>query len=278
MNPREHLEHIGTLDDADVPLFDTALDFASLAHVGRHTAAYREHIKKMQAEVGERYTALVVAGADETVQTRIAATKHVMCDKYGYEGDRETYNDLRNADMMDVIDRRKGIPISLAILALECARAQGWDVKGINFPGHFLIRFDDGGTRVMCDPFQSFKILQAPDLRQIVKSVMGPQAELSVSFYQDVANREILLRLQNNIKYRQIESEDYAGALETVMLMQSFAPAEYRLFLDEGVLHARLGQNDRAIAVVEKYLNAVTNPGDKYDAELLLRTLRERLD
>lgn len=278
MTPRDHLEHMGTLNDSDVPLFDTALDFASLAHVGRHTDSYREHLKKMQTETGARYAELVAAGADENVQTRIAAVKHVMCDKYGYSGDHDTYQDMRNADMMEVIDRRKGIPISLAILALECGRAQGWDVRGINFPGHFLIRFDDGGTRVMCDPFQSFKILQAADLRQILKSVMGPQAELSASFYQDIANREVLLRLQNNIKYRQIESEDYAGALETVLLMQLFAPAEYRLFLDEGVLHARLGHNDRAVAVVEKYLKAVTNPRDKYDAELLLRTLRERLD
>jgi regulator of sirC expression with transglutaminase-like and TPR domain len=271
------LTDMGQYGDNEIPLFETALLLASLSHVGRGLESYFNHIKKMSDEVGVRYHELLGAGAVDNCETRIAATKHIMCDKYGYEGDSDTYNDLRNADLIDVVDRRKGLPIALAIIALEIGLAHGWDIKGLNFPGHFLLRFEIGGQRVMCDPFDKFNILQAPDLRNLIKRALGDNAELSSSFYQEASNREILLRLQNNIKYRQIETEHYEDALITVNTMRSFAPHEYRLLLDDGVLKARLNRTDAAIQSIRDYLAVVTDPRDKYDAQVLLRTLENRL-
>lgn len=273
----ETLSQMGEFADDDIPLSKTALLLAELAHVGRGLESYTNHIKKMTEEVGARFAELLAAGATDNCETRIAATKHILCDKYGYEGDSQNYNDLRNADLIEVIDRRKGLPISLAIIALEVGRGQGWDLKGLNFPGHFLIRYELGGQRVMCDPFDKFNILQAADLRLLIKRALGEQAELSASFYQEASNREILLRLQNNIKYRQIETEHYEDALETVTTMRSFAPNEYRLLLDDGVLKARLDKTEEAIQSIRDYLDVVTDPRDKYDAQILLRTLENRL-
>jgi regulator of sirC expression with transglutaminase-like and TPR domain len=273
----ETLAQMGGFADDEIPLSKTALLLAELAHVGRGLESYANHIKKMSDEVGVRYSELLAAGAIDNCETRIAATKHILCDKYGYEGDSQTYNDLRNADLIEVIDRRKGLPISLAIIALEVGRAQGWDLKGLNFPGHFLIRYEMGSQRVMCDPFEKFNILQAADLRGLLKRALGDKAELSSSFYQEASNREILLRLQNNIKYRQIETEHYEDALETVTTMRSFAPNEYRLLLDDGVLKARLDKTEEAIQSIRDYLEVVTDPRDKYDAQVLLRTLENRL-
>lgn len=274
----DNLAEKGRYTDDTLPLADTAIQLASLSHEGRGLDPYYHHITKLGAEVAERFQELIAAGAGDNCETRIASLKHILCDKYGYDGDNQTYNDLRNADLIEVIDRRKGLPIALAILSLEAGRGQGWDVKGLNFPGHFLLRFEMGSQRVMCDPFDRFHILQAPDLRALLKRALGEKAELSSSFYQEASNREILLRLQNNIKYRQIESEHYEEALQTVAVMRLFAPDEYRLLLDEGVLRARLGQNDAAVQAIRDYLKVVKDPRDKYDAEVLLRTLEERLD
>ncbi|OFW87454.1 MAG: hypothetical protein A3B66_04445 [Alphaproteobacteria bacterium RIFCSPHIGHO2_02_FULL_46_13] len=279
--PLEHtgdtLLQMGGFADDEIPLSKTALLLAELAHVGRGLESYANHIKKMADEVGVRYAELLAAGAADNCETRIAATKHIISDKYGYEGDSQNYNDLRNADLIEVIDRRKGLPISLAIIVLEVGRAQGWDLKGLNFPGHFLIRYELGSQRVMCDPFDKFNILQAADLRSLIKRALGEKAELSSSFYQEASNREILLRLQNNIKYRQIETEHYDDALDTVTTMRLFAPNEYRLLLDDGVLKARLNKTDEAIQSIRDYLEVVTDPRDKYDAQVLLRTLENRL-
>lgn len=278
MDADDFLSQAGLLHDTEIPLFDVALNLAALRHVGRSLDAYHNHLKKMIYHVAERHQELIAAGSGDNQETRIAALKHVICDQFGYVGDKDTYDDLRNADIIDVIDRRKGLPIALSILAIECGRGQGWDIKGINFPGHFLIRFDDGGQRILSDPFNQFKIMQAADLRQMLKGAMGPKAELSTELYQEVPNREILLRLQNNIKYRQIESEDYAGALATVRIMKKFAPQEHRLLLDESVLEARLGRINEAVDAVLLYLKADISPQDRYDAEVLLRTLKMRSD
>ena len=278
MNADDFLSQAGLLHDTDIPLFDVALNLALLRHPGRSGDAYINHLKKMISHVAERHAELVSAGSKDNQETRIAALKHVICDQFGYLGDKDNYDDLRNADMIEVIDRRKGLPIALSILAIECGRAQGWDIKGINFPGHFLIRFDEEGQRILSDPFNQFQIMQAADLRQLLKLSAGPKAELSTEFYQEISNREILLRLQNNIKFMQIESEDYAGALVTVKVMKKFAPREPRLLLDQSVLLARLGQVNGAIKAVEEYLDADISPQDRYDAEVLLRTLRLRTD
>lgn len=273
----QKLSELGTLSDKDIPLAETALLLAALAHEGRGLDPYRHHIQKLSAEVLARHEELLEAGAEDKCETHIAAIKHILCDKFGYHGDTVTYNDLRNADLIEVIDRRQGLPITLAILAIEIGRAQGWEVFGLNFPGHFLVRFDKGGQRVMCDPFDGFRLLQAPDLRAILKQALGAKAELSASFYREASNRDILLRLQNNIKFRQIETEHYKDALETVAVMRRIAPLEHRLLLDDGVLKARLDRTPEAIDSIREYLLAVTDPHDKYDAEVLLRTLEERI-
>lgn len=274
----QKLHDYGTLPDSGLPLVETALLVAMLRHPGRSPDSYRNHIEKLRRQVAERHADLLEAGAEDTPETRIAAVKHVVSDMHGYAGDDENYNDLRNADLMEVIDRRKGLPISLALIALDAALAQGWDVKGINFPGHFLLRFDQDGKRVLSDPYNGFSILQAPDLRRILKSTLGPQAELSASLYKEASNREILLRLQNNIKYRQIEGEDYRGALETVTYMRAFSPAEHRLLLDESVLEARLGHVERAILRVREYLASSLTGSERHDAQVLLRTLENMAD
>src|SRR5690606_10569173 len=119
-------------------------------------------------------------------------------------------------DLVRVIDRRKGLPIAISILYIHAGRAQGWNVVGLSFPGHVVIRLEEEGHRLIADPFNGGKVLQAPDLRSLVKNALGDKAELSADYYNPATNREMLIRLQNNIKLRQVESEDYEEALKTV--------------------------------------------------------------
>lgn len=273
----QQLKNMGHFTDDEMPMVETALLLSALTHAGRGLEAYRNHIKIMAQDVTARFKGLMDAGADDNAETRIAALKHIIADKYHYTGNTENYNDLNNADVIEVIDNRKGLPITLALIVLEVGRAQGWNLSGINFPGHFFCRLDVGGQRVMFDPFENFKILQASDLRFLLKKIMGDKAELSMSYYQEASNRDILLRLQNNIKFRQIESEHYAEALDTISVMRLFAPQEYRLLLDDGVLKARLDKTEEAIQSIRDYLAVVKDPRDKFDAEVLLRTLERSL-
>ena len=84
---------------------------------------------------------------------QINALKSVLVSEYGYSGDTVSYDSLQNANLIQVIDRRKGLPITLGIIYIHAARAQGWDIDGLNFPGHFLLRIEDGVKRTIFDPF-----------------------------------------------------------------------------------------------------------------------------
>lgn len=270
------LTELGQQPDEAVKLGATALLLSSITHPGLDLTRYAEHFKLVAADVKQRHYDLLQAGANDDAETRIAALKHVIADQYGYDGDKDRFNNPQNADMVCVIDQRKGLPIALAILTIEAARAQGWDIDGLNFPGHFLLRLEYKGVRLIFDPFNQFTILTAPDLRALIKQIVGPEAELSANYYNAATNRDILIRLQNNIKLRQIEAEDYAGALETVEQMRRFAPGEIRLLLDAGVLFARTGKRDEAIAVVKEYIKNPPSAADRMDAELLLQNLLEQ--
>lgn len=272
------LKESGSKDDPDINLLHVALAFAADDHRGISMDKYFNHANKCARDIGERYIQLLNAGADDDVRTRLAAIKHILCDREGYTGDTETYDDLQNADLVRVIDRRKGLPISLAILFIYAGRSNGWDLDGLNFPGHFLCRIEYKGERLIFDPFTSCTVMEAPELRALLKKIRGEKAELNADFYKPCTNRETLIRLQNNIKLRLIEAEEYEHALNCVEKMRWMDPAEYRLLLDAGVLYAKTGRKPDAIVVLEKYIQVTPNPKDKRDAENILRHIAETMD
>jgi regulator of sirC expression with transglutaminase-like and TPR domain len=276
-DPQEYLKIVSGLPDAEIDLAPAALALAATAQPVVSLERYYNHLKKLCDETGTRHAELLKAGAVDDAATQLAALKHIIADQHGYTGDAETYDDLQNASLLRVIDRGKGIPISLAILYIHAGKTQGWDIAGLDLPGHFICRLQKDGQRILFDPFENCKKLEAPDLRALVKRALGLHAELSTKYYEPASNRAVLIRLQNNIKYRQIEGEDYAAALKTVETMRMVDPKEFRLLLDAGVLYARTNQPRAAIDALEDYIKQVPHDRDRHDAALLLQQLKESL-
>ncbi len=277
-DPAAYLDQLTYLKDQDIDLALGALALAVPMHAGISVDRYVHHLRKLSEDVGVHYTRLLKGGADDGVEAQLQALRSVMVDQYAYVGDAERYDDLQNASLIRVIDRAKGMPITLCILYIHSARAQGWDICGLNIPGHFLCRIEKNGQRIMFDPFDEAEVVEAQGLRAIVKKALGENAELSAEYYEAVSNRDILMRLQNNIKFRQIEMEDYAGGLETVELMRKIDPDEYRLLLDAGVLYARTDQPEKAIDSLVGYIEKAPNSRDRMEAELLLQQLNDQLN
>lgn len=275
--PEAYLDTLGQERDEDIDLGHAALALAAVDHPGVSLDRYIHHLKKLETDVGERYQSLLSSGAQDDAATRLAALKHILADQEGYAGDEEDYDNLDNADLIRVIDRRRGMPITLSILYIHAGRAQGWDVRGLNMPGHFVCRIEQDGKRLIFDPFHRAALLQAPDLRALLKKTHGEKAELSAAFYEPASPRDILIRLNNNLKLRLIEGEDYQAALKIVERMRRIAPQEYRLLLDAGVLYARVGQNLAAARALEGYIDRAPNSRDRQEAALLLNQIRELL-
>ena len=265
------LRGIGQRRDDLLPLAEAALALAALDRPRVDLARYHHHLASLAREVGE--AARDAMDAPE----RIAALTAVLHGRYDYEGDTLTYEDLQNANLMRVIDRRKGLPVALGILYIHAGRAQGWNMAGLSFPGHFLVRFEQEGARAILDPFHGGRIREAAELRDLLKATSGTEAELTPQHYAPVSDREILIRLQNNLKLRLIESRHMERALGVVESMMLFAPHYAVLWHEAGLINAQLGNLRAAIDALEHFLEVAGDDKARHQTASLLQQLKARL-
>ncbi|MCX7363476.1 MAG: transglutaminase-like domain-containing protein [Alphaproteobacteria bacterium] len=205
----------------------------------------------------------------------------VMAEAYAYRGDSETYDDLQNADLLRVIERRKGLPVALSILYLHLARAQGWPAEGLSFPAHFLIRVEVDGARHVVDPFHDGAVRESHELRDLLRKVMGPDAGLDPAYFDPVPDRDVLLRLENNIRLRLAKRDDWTGAARSLDRMLAIAPDRPELLFEAGQLNARLDKRRAAISAFERFLAVTGGTGDpalRQRASALLQELRRGLN
>jgi len=273
-DPVDMLRQIGAGPDDGFDLAGGALALAALDMPEADLDHYHAHLDAIARDVSAAF-----ARATETppVARGIAALNAAILDKHGYCGDRTTYDDLANANLMQVIDRRKGLPVALGILYIHAARAQGWSIAGLAFPGHFLLRIDMDGVRAIVDPFNDGMRHDAGALRDLLKSTQGADAELSPAHYATVSDREILLRLRNNVKLRLVQLREKKRAAAVADSMLLFAPAVQTLWRDAGLLHAQAGNLDIAVETLETYLERETGETARRETAELLRQLRRGL-
>ncbi len=232
----------------------------------------------------QQHVAAIAADLADLVRRRGAQPQRlgeVIAEAYGYRGDSETYDDLQNADVARVLERRKGLPVALAILYLHLARGQGWDAEGLAFPGHFLIRVEIEGGRHVLDPFNEGQVVEPPDLRQLLQRVLGPDADLAPEHFDPVPDRDVLLRLQNNVRLRLAKREDWAGSARALDRMLAIAPDKAELLFEAGQINARLDKKRAAIAAFERFLAteaAKAEPELSQRASQLLQELRRGLN
>lgn len=168
----EVLRAVGDQADADINIAETALALGGLDRPGVPLARYQAHLDEIGRDIGD------AAPDNADAATAAAALREVMSEEYGYRGDEQTYDDMQNANLLRVIDRRKGLPVALAILYMHAARHRGWSMWGLNFPAHFLVRLEVEGARLILDPFRGGRVVDTPDLRELLKRLAGDGAEL----------------------------------------------------------------------------------------------------
>jgi regulator of sirC expression with transglutaminase-like and TPR domain len=271
------LAELGQRDGAILPVAEAALAFARLDRPEIDPEGYHAHLDQLADELAAELGGISAPPLDD----RVAALVKVMVEHHGYEGDAATYDDLANADLMRVIDRRRGLPVTLGILYLHAARAQGWQAGGLNFPGHFLIRIDADGERAILDPFAGGERRSAGQLRKLMQLLSGGRAEaaeLKPEHHRMVADRDVLLRLQNNIKLRLLQAGSAEAAFEVLRRMRLLAPRHADLWHETGTLAERLGRLTAGIAALETALKLDPTAEWRHEAALLLQRLKGQLN
>jgi regulator of sirC expression with transglutaminase-like and TPR domain len=273
-DPRDALDAIGHLPDVEIDIAGAALQLARVDAPDADWQAAQAHLSALARDA-------VVAGADialDDLQGKASALSRLIAERYGYRGDTETYDDLVNANLVRVIERRRGLPVALGILWLHTARAAGWAAHGVDFPGHFLVALEGRGSKTALDVFDGGRALEARDLRALIKRIEGENAELRPGLLQPMSTRGVLLRLQNNIMTRRLAGGDIAEALTCCKDMLRIAPDNFDLWRRAGVMHQKLDQVAAALACFERCLELVPSG----DAAARIRTaigdLRMRLN
>jgi regulator of sirC expression with transglutaminase-like and TPR domain len=268
----QFLREVGAMEAPILPIAEAALALASFDRPRVPLSRYRKHLAAIAHDVGRH------AASGGTLQAQANALNDIILLKHGYGGDELTYDDLQNANLMRVIDRRKGLPVALGILYLGAARSQGWDAVGLGFPGHFLIRLSDGPERLILDPFHGGRTLDAVALRELLKAIAGQEIELSPDHYAPVADREVLLRLQNNLKSRLIQAQRHEEAVRVIETMQMLAPELAELSREAGLLHAQLGNMRAAVRSIEEFIARAPEGSARHEAAVVLQQLKSRLN
>jgi regulator of sirC expression with transglutaminase-like and TPR domain len=266
------LRAVGASNGATIDIAGAALALASFDRPRVGLDRYHQHLAALASDVGR------AAGGAENLSERLDAINTTLVAQYGYSGDQLNYDDMQNANLIRVIDRRKGLPVALGILYIHVARAQGWAMTGLAFPGHFLLRLDGGNARLVIDPFHGGAPLEPHNLRDMLKTMTGSDAELLPEHYATVTDREILIRLQNNIKLRRIQHNDAEGASAIVDSMLLLAPGEPSLWRESGLLNAKTGRYQAAINALETFLTFDVGQTVRHEAASLLQQIRERLN
>src|SRR5436190_4420801 len=267
-----YLRELGAAASPVLPIGEAALALASFERPRVGLSRYRQHLMALARDVGRH------AGAAGDLAARAHALNEIILLKYGYSGDELTYDDLQNANLMRVVDRRKGLPVALGILYLHTARAQGWESVGLNFPGHFLVRLAEGAERLIIDPFHGGRICDAAMLRELLKAMAGQEVELTPEHYAPVADRDVLLRLQNNLKTRLLQAGRHEPALKIVETMLLLAPDLAELWQEAGVLHARIGNMRASVQALEQFIIRAPEGNARHQAAAILQQLKSKLN
>ena len=185
----------------------------------------------------------------------IARINHRLFTELGFSGDRESYDEPANSFLDQVITRRRGLPILLSLLYIEVTRRLGLSFVGIGFPGHFLIRPRDADF--FLDPFTGGRILRSTQL-QIMLSRRFPRAIIDDSAVTrataPVTNRQLLLRVNHNLKASYLRREDLPGAIRASerLLLLDEARSEERQHLGQMLLS--VGRREDGLAELAHYL------------------------
>ena len=215
----------------------------------------------------------------------VRAFNEFLFDECGFAGNRRRYEDSRNSFLNEVLERRTGIPITLAVVYIEVARRAGLRVDGVNFPGHFLMRVPveapgdlPAGDDLIIDPFHGGMLLSEFDCRQLLRQHVGDEAAFSPDLLAPATRLDIVARMLVNLKRLYVRMRSFPQARFVSSLLLAVDPSAIAELRDRGLLAYHLQDFAAALRDLEEYLrlapkgatemgDITTNPAESEDAE-----------
>jgi len=253
------------------PLDEAALLLAVEEFPDLDLALYLHRIDRLAEQVA-RY-----APAHDEPVARIVALRRGLFEDGGFHGNREDFYDPRNSYLNVVLDRRRGIPITLAIVAISVARRLDWPLYGVNFPGHYLCGYPAGERPLAADPFHGGLILSEEEVRERwIAAGAGAPPPLA-QMLAPAPPKATLVRMLNNLKLVYVQRQDWSRALAAARQMLLIHPEQPLHVRDVGMLSLAAGRYTDARAALSQYLRMVPSAPDHLTVRRCLALAEARL-
>jgi regulator of sirC expression with transglutaminase-like and TPR domain len=193
-----------------------------------------------------------------TAEAQALELAHYLYERQGFAGNEADYYDPKNSLLPDVLERRLGIPITLALVYCEIAKRVGVPAQGVGFPGHFLVRIERRGEPnlppVMVDPFFGGRMLDEKSLIALLRRVVGPAETLRTEHLEPASPRIILARMLTNLKAVYLARGEDSRALLALDRLVTLTPDAPFALRERGMLAARLGSIEVARTDLNRFL------------------------
>ncbi|MGE0481650.1 MAG: SirB1 family protein [Phycisphaerae bacterium] len=231
------------LPEEHIRLDCAALHLARDEYPALDVTGYRAQLDALAEEVAAERPGLAST-------LRYRALHHVLVERHGFRGNERDYYDPENSYLNRVLDRRVGIPISLAVVWIEVGRRLKWPVAGVNFPGHFLVRIDDPDRFVLVDAFGDGRSLSLADCRRLFAGDETEPSAGCASHFEPVDTRTLLSRMLNNLRVIYATHQDWPRLERVLARLVAVQPRNSRHWQELAALHFRRGDADRAAALL----------------------------
>lgn len=256
---------------------DALVDLARAALlVGAEEEPQRADVERCLArldEMGEQARARAVRDGG----SRVEALNKFLFEELGFVGNESDYYDPRNSMLHQVLGRRTGIPITLAVVYMAVGRRAGLRIEGVGLPGHFIVRaFENEESKgVLVDPFNR-RTTDEEECQARMDAIYDGRLELSAEHLRTVGARLILARMLGNLKAVYVRAGLFQRALAAVERILLLNPSDLDERRDRGMLLAQLGRLNEAVADTRTYLNLSSNATDADAIREQLKKMQNR--
>ena len=233
---------------------------------------YQHKLDAMAVEMQSR----IASGMDE--QARIQQLNDYFYDELGFGGDKQDYYLPDNSLLNQVIERRRGIPITLAVIYLKLAPAAGLDAYGIGFPGHYLLGVHSSQEDIILDPFDHGQVLEHSQLRNMLQQLTQGMVDESLlaQNLQPAEKSDTVVRMLRNLKQIYIEAQKVELALSCIEMILSIIPEAPDELRDRGMIYQHIEYTQGAINDLTRYLKLVPDAVERSVIESLLDSLQSQ--
>jgi regulator of sirC expression with transglutaminase-like and TPR domain len=268
LKARQSFLEIAVLDEDTFPLDRSSLTIALEEYPGLDIPKYLRRLDALAARVE------VLIGMDRHAINVIESINEVLFIQEGLRGNDDDYYDPRNSYLNEVLDRRLGIPITLSVVYIEVARRIDFSIRGVGFPGHFLIKHVAKDREIIIDPFNLGRILTPNDCQELLDKNYNGTVLTNASQFQPMEKKSMITRMLYNLKGIYTQKEQHLKALaviDKILMLNPWTPSEVR---DRGMLYMQTSLFAKALADLESYLSHAIAPEDSSHIQNNIKLLR----